>query len=686
MMPFLHRRKSRPALPTSSPPLTSSPLAQQLPIPATNDFSLPYVALRSSSDLVPGHGTEEMARAPSRAKVHGAGALQAGGQLAKTGFHTPYAYSPPRASLAPQAVGWGALPRSPSAPAWTPSPSPPFPPPQTGLPPLPPGPANVNYAVSRRSIASFYPSPNLAPAPSEPLPPPPFSSSTTVAKSPSSPAALSTSATTAQSPVPTQRSRLSASIRRPRRAAPSYNILLVGAKRTGKTGFASALREVLPLAPGGRGEEVADEAVGVRRTTFDVLDAGERISLSILDTPGLDIPLFPTSPLSEAEHVLLDQRLGDLTRFVEARLEQTLLAENEVHRTPGGGVQDPHIHLCLYFVHPEAMLQGRGGWRMGEADLLAMKRLSERVNIVPVIARADTLTIHALSLAKRGMLNSLSTSSPTSTNLLTTFFGTSYTSSSDSTASTPLPASPISPTRPFLDVDNQQDGGGRDSPEVVHLRQSRPVSRAPSRALSHRARRRRTLTATTASGEESEEAEGELVGERFGDEELRSRWPFALVSPHWDALDAPSEVKGQVKRERGKGLVREYRHGCVDVLNPDHCDFLPLVQLLFGDRMERFKSLTRLEFYEPFRTSRLLSLQQARTPSRRITMPYNPSPAAALPRVSTPHSALQPHLPQAPLPPLQPVPSAPHEGNGHASTGSNGHLRAQSQVRRTTEA
>jgi septin 3/9/12 len=49
-------------------------------------------------------------------------------------------------------------------------------------------------------------------------------------------------------------------------------------------------------------------------------------------------------------------------------------------------IQDTRIHCCLYFINPT-------GHTLRPIDVIVMKKLSEVVNVVPVIAKADSLTL-----------------------------------------------------------------------------------------------------------------------------------------------------------------------------------------------------------------------------------------------------------------------------------------------------
>jgi len=57
-------------------------------------------------------------------------------------------------------------------------------------------------------------------------------------------------------------------------------------------------------------------------------------------------------------------------------------------------IQDTRIHCCLYFINPT-------GHSLRPIDVIVMKKLSEVVNVVPVIAKADSLTLEERELFKQ---------------------------------------------------------------------------------------------------------------------------------------------------------------------------------------------------------------------------------------------------------------------------------------------
>ncbi|KPP74956.1 septin 7-like [Scleropages formosus] len=67
---------------------------------------------------------------------------------------------------------------------------------------------------------------------------------------------------------------------------------------------------------------------------------------------------------------------------IDSKFEDYLNAESRVNRRQ---MPDNRVHCCLYFIAPS-------GHGLKPLDIEFMKRLHEKVNIIPLIAKADTLT------------------------------------------------------------------------------------------------------------------------------------------------------------------------------------------------------------------------------------------------------------------------------------------------------
>lgn len=84
-----------------------------------------------------------------------------------------------------------------------------------------------------------------------------------------------------------------------------------------------------------------------------------------------------------------------IIEYVESKYEEYLTAESRVHRK---ALQDNRVHACLYFIAPS-------GHGLKPLDVEFMQRLCDKVNIIPVIAKADTMTPEEVQLFKKQVEN-----------------------------------------------------------------------------------------------------------------------------------------------------------------------------------------------------------------------------------------------------------------------------------------
>jgi len=158
---------------------------------------------------------------------------------------------------------------------------------------------------------------------------------------------------------------------------------VVGASGTGRTTFVNTLcnRQVLPHLDA---EDIAnaheDHGVRIKPVTVELEDEGTRISLTIVDTPG-----FGDSIDNEAS-------FGEIVGYLERQYDDILAEESRIKRNPR--FRDNRVHALLYFITPT-------GHGLRELDIELMKRLSPRVNVIPVIGKADSLTPAELAESKK---------------------------------------------------------------------------------------------------------------------------------------------------------------------------------------------------------------------------------------------------------------------------------------------
>jgi septin 7 len=83
--------------------------------------------------------------------------------------------------------------------------------------------------------------------------------------------------------------------------------------------------------------------------------------------------------------------------FVESQYESFLDAETRVNRVQ---LPDARVHACLYFIAPS-------GHGLKPLDVEFMKRLHDKVNVIPVIAKSDTMTPEEITHFKQKIMNQI---------------------------------------------------------------------------------------------------------------------------------------------------------------------------------------------------------------------------------------------------------------------------------------
>lgn len=97
---------------------------------------------------------------------------------------------------------------------------------------------------------------------------------------------------------------------------------------------------------------------------------GGTVRLTVIDTPGF------------GDYVNNRDSWMPIIEFLDDQHESYMLQEQQPRR---GDKIDLRVHACLYFIRPT-------GHTLKPLDIEVMKRLSSRVNLIPVVAKADTLS------------------------------------------------------------------------------------------------------------------------------------------------------------------------------------------------------------------------------------------------------------------------------------------------------
>ncbi|KAM4699885.1 septin-5-like isoform 2-T2 [Discoglossus pictus] len=125
-------------------------------------------------------------------------------------------------------------------------------------------------------------------------------------------------------------------------------------------------------------EECVTQTVEIVKQTVDIQEKGVRLRLTIVDTPGY------------GEAINNEDCWKPVADYIDQQFEQYFRDESGLNRK---NLQDTRVHCCLYFLSP----LGHG---MRPLDIEFLRALQDRVNIVPILGKADSLTPKELQQKK----------------------------------------------------------------------------------------------------------------------------------------------------------------------------------------------------------------------------------------------------------------------------------------------
>ncbi|SGZ50452.1 CIC11C00000004859 [Sungouiella intermedia] len=166
----------------------------------------------------------------------------------------------------------------------------------------------------------------------------------------------------------------------------SFNFMVVGESGLGKRTLVNTLfnKDVLPPKPDLEDEEEVS-GVKIESHAAEVEEDGVKLKLNIITTPGFGEQLNNT----DAWKPIVDE--------INSRFDNYLEAESRVNRA---SVPDERVHALLYFIEPT-------GHSLKALDIEFMKLVHEKVNLIPVVAKSDTLTDEEIAEFKARILDDI---------------------------------------------------------------------------------------------------------------------------------------------------------------------------------------------------------------------------------------------------------------------------------------
>ncbi|KAF5022151.1 hypothetical protein F66182_5801 [Fusarium sp. NRRL 66182] len=354
------------------------------------------------------------------------------------------------------------------------------------------------------------------------------------------------------------------------------NILVIGTRNAGKTSFLEFLKTALALPPKKRAKK-GDEEIPQNRNApsgnfiphyLETEIDGERVGLTIWDSEGL-------------EKNVVDLQLREMSAFLESKFEETFAEEMKVVRSPG--VQDTHIHATFLVLDPSRLdrniasarnpaINGQQNGHLGarvlgsldeELDLQILRTLQGKTTVIPVIAKADTVTTKHMNVLKRSVWDSIKKSGLDPLEAL----------GIDDEDESSISSERITEENEDEEYDAEQPQTPESQDFPLQGQRESPAASPSSKRLSTSSIRRHKAQ------EEAKEKEDEIPF-----------LPLSIISPD---LYEP-------------GIIgRQFPWGFADPYNEEHCDFQRLKESVFSEWRAELREASREQWYEGWRTNRL---------------------------------------------------------------------------------
>ncbi|WAQ84874.1 hypothetical protein PtA15_5A447 [Puccinia triticina] len=163
-----------------------------------------------------------------------------------------------------------------------------------------------------------------------------------------------------------------------------FTVMVVGESGLGKSTLINTLFNTTLYPPkeypGPHAER--PRTIAIQSISADIEEAGVRLRLKVVDTPGY------------GDFVNNSESWKPILENIEARFDGYLEQENRVNRAK---IVDNRIHACIYFIEPT-------GHSLKLVDVEFMKCLHTKVNLIPVIAKSDTMTDDEIAAFKQRIL------------------------------------------------------------------------------------------------------------------------------------------------------------------------------------------------------------------------------------------------------------------------------------------
>ncbi|XP_058797011.1 septin-1 isoform X2 [Phymastichus coffea] len=172
-----------------------------------------------------------------------------------------------------------------------------------------------------------------------------------------------------------------------------FTLMVVGESGLGKSTLVNSLfltdlypERVIPTATAiTELSKKTNQIVKLDASTVEIEERGVKLRLTVVDTPGY------------GDAIDNSDSFRAIIQYIDDQFERFLRDESGLNRR---NIVDNRVHCCFYFISPF-------GHGLKPLDIEFMKQLHNKVNIVPVIAKADVLTKKEMLRLKKRVLDEI---------------------------------------------------------------------------------------------------------------------------------------------------------------------------------------------------------------------------------------------------------------------------------------
>ncbi|CEP61740.1 septin CDC10 LALA0_S03e09846g [Lachancea lanzarotensis] len=154
-----------------------------------------------------------------------------------------------------------------------------------------------------------------------------------------------------------------------------FNVMVVGHSGLGKSTLINTLFASHLIDPA-TGRDISKDPITktteIKVSAHSLVEDRVRLNINIIDTPGF------------GDQINNERVCEPIVKYIKEQHSQYLRRELTAQREKL--IPDTRVHAVLYFIQPN-------GTGLTQLDVFALKRLTEIANVIPVIAKADAMTM-----------------------------------------------------------------------------------------------------------------------------------------------------------------------------------------------------------------------------------------------------------------------------------------------------